>query len=103
MSAWRLGRISFQTVTDSNKTFFEAHTELATRVKRCTSMEYVHIFFKCDPPDFAQLYLIGLDVHLLVIQGYSKRSIHFQKFILQTLQMLSSNPVYGWKGNLSKF
>jgi hypothetical protein len=37
------------------------------------------------------------------IQGYSKRSIHFQKFILQKLLTLNPYPVYGWKGNLSKF
>jgi hypothetical protein len=39
----------------------------------------------------------------IIIQGYSKRSIHFQKFILQKLLMLNPCPVYGWKGNLSKF
>jgi hypothetical protein len=33
------------------------------------------------------------------IQGYSKRSIHFQKCILQKLLMLNPCPVYGWKGN----
>jgi hypothetical protein len=38
-----------------------------------------------------------------VIQGFSKRSIHFQKFILQQLLTLNPCPVYGWKGNLSKF
>jgi hypothetical protein len=38
-----------------------------------------------------------------IIQGYSKSSIHFQKFILQKLLMLNPCPVYGWKGNLSKF
>jgi hypothetical protein len=37
------------------------------------------------------------------IQGYSKRSIQFQKFILQKLLMQSPCPVYRWKGNLSKF
>jgi hypothetical protein len=37
------------------------------------------------------------------IQGYSKRSIHFQKFILQKILTLNPCPVYGWKGNLSKF
>jgi hypothetical protein len=35
------------------------------------------------------------------IQGYSRRSIHFRKFILQKLLMLNPCPVYGWKGNLS--
>jgi hypothetical protein len=39
----------------------------------------------------------------LVIQGYSKRSIHFQKFILRKLLALNLCPVHGWKGNLSKF
>jgi hypothetical protein len=33
------------------------------------------------------------------VQGYSKRSIHFQKFILQKLQTLNPCLVYGWKGN----
>jgi hypothetical protein len=37
------------------------------------------------------------------VQGYSKRSIHFQKFILQKLLTLNPCPVYGWKGNLLKF
>jgi hypothetical protein len=37
------------------------------------------------------------------IQGYSKRSIHFQKFILQKPLTLNPCPVYRWKGNLSKF
>jgi hypothetical protein len=37
------------------------------------------------------------------IQDYSKRSINFQKFILQKLPMPNPCPVYGWKGNLSKF
>jgi hypothetical protein len=32
-----------------------------------------------------------------------KRSTHFQKFILQKLLTLNPCPVYGWKGNLSKF
>jgi hypothetical protein len=36
------------------------------------------------------------------IQGYSKKSIHFQKFILQKLLKLNPCPVCGWKGNLSK-
>jgi hypothetical protein len=40
---------------------------------------------------------------LLYIQGYSKRSINFQKFILRKLLTLNPCPVYGWKGNLSKF
>jgi hypothetical protein len=39
----------------------------------------------------------------LHVQGYSKRSIHIQKFILQKLLVLNPCPVYGWKGNLSKF
>jgi hypothetical protein len=39
----------------------------------------------------------------LNIQGYSKSSIHFQKFILQKLLTLNPCPVYEWKGNLSKF
>jgi hypothetical protein len=38
-----------------------------------------------------------------IIQGYSKTSINFQKFILQKLLTLNPCPVYGWKGNLSKF
>jgi hypothetical protein len=38
-----------------------------------------------------------LYVVVVILQGYSKRSIHFQKFILQKIT------VYGWKGNLSKF
>jgi hypothetical protein len=37
------------------------------------------------------------------LQGYSKRSIHFQKFILQKLMTLNPWPVYEWKENLSKF
>jgi hypothetical protein len=37
------------------------------------------------------------------IQGYSKRSIHFQKFILQKLLTLNPCPVYGWKLNHSEF
>jgi hypothetical protein len=37
------------------------------------------------------------------IQGYSKRNIYFKKFILQKLLTLNPCPVYGWKGNLSKF
>jgi hypothetical protein len=40
---------------------------------------------------------------LVKIQGYSKRSIHIQKFILQKLLMLNPCLVYGWKGNFSKF
>jgi hypothetical protein len=36
------------------------------------------------------------------IQGYSIRSIHFQKCILQKLLRLNPCPVYGWKGNLSQ-
>jgi hypothetical protein len=39
----------------------------------------------------------------IIVQGYSKRSTHFQKFILQKLLTLNPCPVYGWKGNLSKF
>jgi hypothetical protein len=39
----------------------------------------------------------------IIIQGYSKRSIHFQKFILQKLLMLNPCPMYRLKGNLSKF
>jgi hypothetical protein len=38
-----------------------------------------------------------------IIQGYSKISIRFQKLILQKLLTLNPCPVYGWKGNLSKF
>jgi hypothetical protein len=49
------------------------------------------------------VHLILLDVIILIIQGYSKRSIQFQKFILQKLLTLNPCPVYGWKGNLSKF
>jgi hypothetical protein len=37
------------------------------------------------------------------IQGYSKRSINFQKFILQKILTLNPCPLWGWKGNLSKF
>jgi hypothetical protein len=37
------------------------------------------------------------------IQGYSKRSIHFKKVILQKLLTLNPCPVYGRKGNLSNF
>jgi hypothetical protein len=37
------------------------------------------------------------------VQGNSKRSIHFQKFILQKLLTLYPCPAYGWKGYLSKF
>jgi hypothetical protein len=33
-----------------------------------------------------------------IIEGYSKRSVHFQKLLT-----LNPCPVYGWKGNLSKF
>jgi hypothetical protein len=36
------------------------------------------------------------------IQGYSKRNIYFQKFILQKLLSLNLCPVYRWKGNLSE-
>jgi hypothetical protein len=42
-------------------------------------------------------------LYVIVIQGYSKRSIQFQKFILQKLLKLNPCHVYGWKGNLSKF
>jgi hypothetical protein len=38
-----------------------------------------------------------------IIQGYSKRSTHFQTFILQKLLTLNPCTVYGWKGNLSEF
>jgi hypothetical protein len=38
-----------------------------------------------------------------VYTGLFKRSIHFQKFILQKLLTLNPCPVYGRKGNLSKF
>jgi hypothetical protein len=41
--------------------------------------------------------------NLQTIQGYSKWSIHFQKCILQKLLTLNPCPVYGWKGNHSKF
>jgi hypothetical protein len=37
------------------------------------------------------------------IQGYSKRSILFQKFIIQKLLTLNPCPVYGWKRNPLKF
>jgi hypothetical protein len=37
------------------------------------------------------------------IQGYSKISINFKKFILQKLLTLNPCSVYGWKGNLLKF
>jgi hypothetical protein len=37
------------------------------------------------------------------VQVYSKRSINFQKFILQKLLTLNPCHVYGWKGNLSEF
>jgi hypothetical protein len=37
------------------------------------------------------------------VQSYSKRNIIFQKFILQKLLIINPCPVYGWKGNLSKF
>jgi hypothetical protein len=47
--------------------------------------------------------LVVLMVTTNNIQGYSKRSIHFQKFILQKLLMLNPCPVHGWKGNLSNF
>jgi hypothetical protein len=40
---------------------------------------------------------------ILEIQGYSEKSVNFQKFILQKLLTLNPCPVYGWKGNLSKF
>jgi hypothetical protein len=43
------------------------------------------------------------DVSFGIIQNYSKRSIHFQKIILRKLLLLNQCPVYGWKGNLSKF
>jgi hypothetical protein len=39
---------------------------------------------------------------VLFIQGYFKRSTHFQIFILQKLLTLNTCPVSGWKGNLSK-
>jgi hypothetical protein len=39
----------------------------------------------------------------MIIQGYSKRNIHLQKFILQKLLTLSLYPVHRWKGALSKF
>jgi predicted secreted protein len=42
------------------------------------------------------------DNHTAYIQGYSKRSTHFQKFILQELLTPNPCPVYGWKGNFSK-
>jgi hypothetical protein len=38
-----------------------------------------------------------------IVQGYSKRSKHFQKFIFQKLLTLNPCPVCGWKENLSKF
>jgi hypothetical protein len=38
-----------------------------------------------------------------VSSGYSKRSIHFQKFILQNILKLKPCPVCRWKGNFSKF
>jgi hypothetical protein len=48
------------------------------------------------------VFLLGFCT-LVDIQRHSKRSINFQKFILQKLLMLNPCPVYGWKGNLSKF
>jgi hypothetical protein len=41
--------------------------------------------------------------HKVNIQGYWKRSIHFQKFILQKLRTLNPCLLCGWKGNLWEF
>jgi hypothetical protein len=50
---------------------------------------------------FRIVQIMNICTHL--VQGYSKRSIHFQKCILQKLLTLNPCPVYEWKGNLSKF
>jgi hypothetical protein len=51
----------------------------------------------------SSFHLLSISLWLNNIQGYSERSIYFQKFILQKLLTLNPHPVYGWKGNLSKF
>jgi hypothetical protein len=64
--------------------------------KHITSYVWKHFFY------IKELYTWRLR-GTLKIQGYSKRSIHFQKCILQKLLTLNPCPVNGWKGNFSKF
>jgi hypothetical protein len=68
-----------------------------------TTRRSVAVAHSCVWAHLSCTYAVPIYTHtfFLFIQGYSKRSIHFQKFILQKILTLNPCSVCGWKGNLS--